>query len=199
MINIDSPIRFDPVNATIKGHPVVERRLSQLHGIFADDTAYDESLKDKNDPLVYHVTSVTPVDGDGQLHYGIGMIMPGRVGQEYFMTRGHFHEWRMAAEIYIGLSGTGLMLLEDENDSTVRLIELCKNSVVYVPGQTAHRTINTGAEPLTYMGIYPAEAGHDYGALATRNFSKVVVEQDDLPVLSDRQIFLDMLAQTKGG
>ena len=197
MINIDSPIKFDPVKATIEGHPVVERRLSQLHGIFADEDAYDEILKDRNDPLVYHVTSVTPVDGDGQLHYGIGMIMPGRIGQEYFMTRGHFHEWRMAAEIYIGLSGTGLMLLEDENDSTVRLMDLSPDSVVYVPGHTAHRTINTGTKPLTYMGIYPAGAGHDYGVLAKNNFSKVVIAQDDAPVLSDRKDYLRNLAHSQ--
>ena len=197
MTNIDSPIKFDPANATIKGHPVIERRLSQLHGIFADDTAYDENLKDKNDPLVYHVTSVTPVDGDGQLHYGIGKIMPGRVGQEYFMTRGHFHEWRVAAEIYIGLSGTGLMLLEDENDSTVRLMDLSPDSIVYVPGHTAHRTINSGTEPLTYMGIYPAAAGHDYGVLGKNNFSKVVIAQDGAPVLSDRKDYLRNLAHSQ--
>ena len=119
--------------------------------------------------------------------------MPGRVGQEYFMTRGHFHEWRIAAEIYIGLHGKGMMLLEDEGGSTAQSIDLAPDSVVYVPGNTAHRTINTGAVPLTYMGIYSAGAGHDYGALVERNFSKVVIARDEIPVLSDRREYLKTL------
>lgn len=198
MIKLSSLTSFDPANASIEGHSTVEIRLSQLRGVFADDVAYNATLSEGVDPVVYSVTSVKPADGDGQLHYGIGKIMPGRVGQEYFMTRGHFHEWRIAAEIYIGLSGTGLMLLEDENGVAVRSIELCKNSVVYVPGHTAHRTINSGDEPLTYMGVYPAKAGHDYGELAIRNFSKVVVVHDGGPVLTERREFLDILAQSQG-
>ena len=119
--------------------------------------------------------------------------MPGRIGQEYFMTRGHLHEWRVAAEIYIGLSGNGLMLLEDERTQTSRLLPLLPNSVVYVPGHTAHRTINVGDKPLTYLGIYPAKAGHDYEALAEQNFSEVVVAHNGDPVLLGRQEFLASL------
>ena len=195
MIDAVNSLRFDPVDGLIFGKPIVERRLSQLDGIFADTTAYKELLTAADDPLIYSVTSVSPVDGDGQLHYGIGKILPGRVGQEYFMTRGHFHEWRVAAEIYIGLGGVGLMLLEDESGQTFRSIELTPNSVIYVPGETAHRTINTGDKPLTYIGIYPAQAGHDYGALAERNFSKVAIAQNDIPVLLDRHEFLKTLIQ----
>lgn len=193
MINLSSYTQFDPANGTIDGYPTVEKRLSQLPGIFADNAAYKEALKEGNDPLVYTVTSVVPAQGDGQLHYGIGRILPGRVGREYYMTHGHFHERRIAAEIYIGLKGTGLMLLEDEKGSMARSIDLTPDSIVYVPGHTAHRTINTGPEPLTYIGIYPADAGHDYGALATRNFSKVVAAQNGTPLVSGRQDFLNTL------
>ena len=33
----------------------------------------------------------------------------------------------------------------------------------YVPGHTGHRTANVGDTPLSYIGVYPARAGHDYG------------------------------------
>jgi len=114
------------------------------------------------------------------------MLMPGRIGREYFLTKGHLHEWREAAEVYVGLRGEGLMLLEDEETGRSRLLQLGAGRAVYVPGHTAHRTINSGTLPLLYLGIYPAAAGHDYGAIAERNFRKVVVEQDGQPVLLDR-------------
>ena len=106
------------------------------------------------------------------------------------MTKGHYHAWRPAAEVYIGLSGEGMMLLEDETTWASRLLPFTPNSVIYVPGHTAHRTINTGQVPLAYLGIYPAEAGHDYGAIAQRNFKKVVVAVDGSPTLMDRETFL---------
>jgi len=185
--------QFDPIDGTIQGYPVVERRLSQLRGVFGDTQAFEEALAEQGDALVYSVTSVEPAEGKGQLHYGIGKIMPGRIGQEYFMTRGHFHEWRIAAEVYIGLNGIGLMLLEDDSGQNVRTLELSANSIIYVPGHTAHRTINIGESPLIYLGIYPADAGHDYGALKERNFSQVVITQHGEPVLLDREIFLASL------
>ncbi len=114
------------------------------------------------------------------------MIMPGRIGAEYYLTKGHFHAWRPAAELYIGLRGEGVMLLEDEATGESKLVPLIPNSAVYVPGFTAHRTINTGKVPLTYLGVYPAQAGHDYGLIAERNFRKVVLAVDGKPTLRDR-------------
>ncbi|MFZ1397000.1 MAG: glucose-6-phosphate isomerase family protein [Candidatus Promineifilaceae bacterium] len=167
--------------------------MSQLGNLFANPEAFAQTLAAQDDPLVYSVSSVAPAEGDGQLHYGLGKIMPGKVGQEYFMTRGHYHEWREAAEIYIGLSGTGYMLLETEDSDDGQLIPLLPNSIVYVPGYTAHRTINTGDIPLTYLGIYPAKAGHDYGSLAQSNFRHVVVEVNGKPTLLRRTDYLAQL------
>ena len=38
------------------------------------------------DPLVYAVSSFEPGDGEGDLHYGLGVVQPGTVGQEFFMS-----------------------------------------------------------------------------------------------------------------
>jgi glucose-6-phosphate isomerase, archaeal len=196
MIDLTHALPFDRHAATLPGHAPVERTLSQLRGVFADETAYDALLAE-GDPLVYSVASVEPDNGDGQLHYGIGKIMAGRVGDEYFLTRGHLHQWRPAAEIYIGLSGVGIMLLEDERTGAAYSVDLVPDSVVYVPGYTAHRTVNTGDMPLTYFGIYPAQAGHDYGALAERNFAQVVVAKEGKPQVLDRQAFLAAMLAVK--
>ena len=177
--------RLDLDLATIAGRPRLERRLSDLRGCFADAEAYAAALAE-GDPLVYAVSSIEPGDGDGDLHYGLGLLMPGRVGDEYWLTKGHYHAWRPAAEFYVGLRGEGLMLLEAETGGEARLVPLRPLSLIYVPGHTAHRTINPGHEPLLYLGIYPARAGHDYGALAETNFRHVVVDRAGEPELRPR-------------
>lgn len=169
--------RFDPSTGTIDDVPTVERRLSDLRGCFRDARAYERALE-AGDPLVYTVASVQPANGEGDLHYGLGVLQPGLIGDEYFLTKGHMHAWRDAAEIYVGLAGRGAMLLEDEVGGGSRMVILQPNAVVYVPGHTAHRTINTSDEPLAYLGVYPARAGHDYGVIAERNFRSVIVKCD---------------------
>jgi len=179
---------FDPLTGAIDGAPKVNRHLRDLRGCFADSPAYEAALG-AGDPLIYSVASSAPADGDGDLHYGVGLIMPGKIGSEYFMTKGHLHSWREAAEFYIGLSGDGVMLLEDEVTGESRLVPLRPQHVVYVPGHTAHRTVNVGATPLTYLGVYPARAGHDYGTIAERNFRCVVVERTGKPAMVERNHF----------
>jgi glucose-6-phosphate isomerase len=177
------PFSLDP--AGIAGRPRVQRRLSDLRGSFFDLAAYDAALA-QGDPVIYEVTAVEPAGGDGQLHYGLGVLYPGRIGDEYFLTKGHLHAHRSAAEVYIGLKGEGMMLLEDEASGESRMVPLRANSAVYVPGHTAHRTINTGREPLVYIGVYPSNAGHDYAAIATKNFRMIVVERNDAPIMQER-------------
>ncbi|MBX2999721.1 MAG: glucose-6-phosphate isomerase [Caldilineaceae bacterium] len=184
-INPDLFTRFDPLGGTIEGAPQIERRLSDMRGAFADEDAFNAALA-QGDPVLYTLAAVAPAHGDGALHYAIAQIAPGRIGAEYYMTKGHYHAWRPAAEVYIGLSGTGFMLLEEEESHESRLLPLTPNAIVYVPGHTAHRTINTGEIPLTYLGIYPAAAGHDYGSIATENFRKILVAVNGEPTLVDR-------------
>ncbi|HKD46732.1 MAG TPA: glucose-6-phosphate isomerase family protein [Rhizomicrobium sp.] len=177
--------RFDPVAGTIEGARRTERRLSDLSGMFLDEAAYQAARAD-DDRLVYSVEAVEPGTGEGDLHYGIGVIYPGRIGREYFMTKGHLHSWREAAELYVGLSGNGVMLLEDEATGESRMLPLASGCAVYVPGHTGHRTANVGDTPLSYIGIYPARAGHDYGVYASRNFRCAIVDHGGEPKLIRR-------------
>ncbi|HAJ36526.1 MAG TPA: glucose-6-phosphate isomerase [Chloroflexi bacterium] len=186
-------LQFAPTTATIERHAPTARRLQDVHSIFADQLACQRLLA--ANPLIYRVTQVEDHNGEGDIHYGLGILMPGKVGREYFMTKGHIHAWRPAAEVYIGLRGRGMMLLEDERTGECRAAPLVANSTVYVPGYTAHRTINVGDEPLVYWGVLSSAAGHDYGAVAERNFRLVVVEKDGQPVVMART---DFLAELQG-
>lgn len=181
----DLAVTYSISSAQLGQRPLAKRRLADLRGCFFDTVAFDAAVAAAN-PLVYEVSAVEPAHGDGQLHYGQGRLMPGRIGAEYYMTKGHYHTARMAAEVYIGLSGDGAMLLEDELTGESRLLPLHSRSVIYVPGKTAHRTVNLGNMPLVYFGVYPANAGHDYGAIAQQNFRMMVVAGATGPRLVER-------------
>lgn len=188
-MNLSLP--YTVADGKIAGRRPAERHLRDLSAAFADQVAAANLAADN--PLLYYVTMIDDHNGAGALHYALGVLLPGKIGAEYYMTKGHFHAWRPAAEVYIGLAGQGLMLLEDEETGACTVAPLAANTVVYVPGHTAHRTVNTGSEPLVYWGVLSSDAGHDYGAVGERNFRQVVVAVDGQPVVMERADFLAML------
>lgn len=189
-----SSLRYSPVEGSVEGYDPTRRRLSDLGESFADRAAYENALR-AGDEVIYQVTNIEAASGAGQLHYALGKLLPGKVGQEYFLTRGHLHAWRPAAEVYICLSGRGMMLLEDAANGDCQAVELTPDQVVYVPGNTAHRTINTGSEALIYWGVLSCDAGHDYAYVGEHNFRQVVVECEGKPVVMDRKAYLQSLSR----
>lgn len=183
--------RFDLERGLLSGGTLTERRLSQLQDAFADRRMLDQMLGRGEDPLVYTVCTVEHGTGQGDQHFGLGILYPGTVGREYFLTRGHRHMRAEASEVYIGVRGIGKMILQNASGTSV--IELGPQSAVYVPGHTDHRTVNTGSEPLVYLGIYPAWAGHDYGSVGKNNFSVVIAKDQGAPRIIDRNEFLTSL------
>ena len=179
-----SHLRFDPLTGLIDEREATVRRLADLAGSFVDPAAFQQALATEN-PVIYRATQVEEAIGDGALHYGLAVIYPGKVGAEYHLTKGHIHAWRPAAELYLGLRGRGMMLLENEETGEAAALPLTAGGTVYVPGFTAHRTVNTGDEPLVYWGILSSAAGHDYGAIGQRNFRQVVVEIEGKPTIME--------------
>jgi glucose-6-phosphate isomerase, archaeal len=190
-------LNFDPATAVIPSFDGSSRWLSQLADCFADELEY-QMLLTQGDQLVYGVTNLDMASGEGQLHYGLGILQPGKVGREYFMTRGHLHAWRPAAEVYICLQGEGMMILEHETETIVNVLPFSANSVLYVPGYTAHRTINIGNQPLVYWGVFSSEAGHDYEAIRGRNFSHAVIELDGKPCALPRKDYMHIISERSG-
>jgi glucose-6-phosphate isomerase len=112
------------------------------------------------------------------LAFGTSITYPGKVGNEYFMTKGHFHTILDTAEVYFTLSGEGFMLTESpEGDVVLHALEAGK--AVYVPKRYAHRSINSGKTPLVTFFVFRGDAGHNYGTIETKGYRKLVVEGSD--------------------
>ncbi|MCL2601260.1 MAG: glucose-6-phosphate isomerase [Treponema sp.] len=153
-----------------------KRYLSNLRKIVANESALDEMLK-KEDTLVYEFYEMGVPEHPGDIAFGTSICYPGKVGDEYFMTKGHFHTILDTAEVYLCIKGRGLMLMENpEGDVAYEL--LTPGNVVYVPKRYAHRSVNIGTEPFVQFFTFRADAGHDYGTIETSGFRKLVVERD---------------------
>jgi len=114
--------------------------------------------------------------------YCISTLQPGRVGDEYFMTKGHHHSVPNTAEIYLALRGEGFMLMKTPEGECIAE-PMHRGRMIYVPPYWGHRSVNTGAEPLIPFCSYPAEAGHNYSDIETEGFPKRIVERLGKPVL----------------
>lgn len=162
----------------------IERRLSAMRGQWGDAIAFDRMLA-LGDPLLYEVYERRRPERAGELLHGVSIVHPGKVGDEFFMTKGHFHAVPETAEIYHCLAGDGRMVMETpEGEWAVE--ELRPGFVLYVPPRWAHRSVNTSArEDLVTLFVYPADAGHDYGTIERRGFRKLVIERDGSVVVVD--------------
>jgi len=162
----------------------ITRRLSSMKGQYFDQTAYEAILAEE-DTLLYEVYETRRPELSGELLNGLSVVHPGRVGNEYFMTKGHFHTVLETAEVYYCLKGQGYMVMETpEGDWAVE--ELRPGRVLYVPPRWAHRSVNTGRdEDLVTFFVYPGHAGHDYGTIEQQGFRKLVIEADGRPQIVD--------------
>ncbi|HEV7753324.1 MAG TPA: glucose-6-phosphate isomerase family protein [Baekduia sp.] len=153
----------------------VERRLSQMKGMYHDGAA-EAQLLAGDDPLVYEVFQYDMPEHVGELVVCTTLLYPGRVGDEFFMTKGHYHEQRDRAEVYYGLSGEGQLVVAYEGRH--HTVAMGPKTVAYVPPHWAHRTVNTGDEPFVFLAVYHGDAGHDYGSIETEGFPQRVLDRD---------------------
>ncbi|MGK9169843.1 glucose-6-phosphate isomerase [Inquilinus limosus] len=140
------------------------KTLADLAGLYADTAAYEAAQARSGDEVVYEVQDVRPSAAAGDLIFGVTRMVPGKIGREYFLTRGHIHAKADRPEIYTGEAGRGLMLLESPAGD-IRIVEILPRTVCYVPPYWIHRSINIGAEELVMSFCYPADAGQDYGII----------------------------------
>ena len=141
-------------------------------GYYADQAALD-ALISNGDPLHYEVFEKPVPQERGHLMFCISSLQPGRVGDECFMTKGHYHARIDAAELYLCLRGQGFMMMKT-SDGRCTWERMARGRAVYVPPYWAHRSVNTGGEPLVSFCVYPADAGHNYGDIAAEGFPKRV-------------------------
>ena len=178
-----APVNLHWNSGQISGRPVQDsaKTIRDLEGIFRDEAArrlLDPSLE------VYRVQWWSPVlaGDEGGLFWGVTVLQPGKVGDEYFMTHGHFHANRTRAEYYATVSGRGVLLRMDDKRETWS-DEMNPGSLHYIMGQHAHRVVNVGNEPLIFWACWGSDAGYDYGTIRDQGFSVSVVEQNGQPAI----------------
>lgn len=158
-------------------------RLSNLAGYFADKTAVQNTIATA-DPILYRVYGTTRPALAGDLISGITLLNAGQVGQEYYMTKGHFHAVLDTGEVYYALRGSGMMVLESP-EGECQAVDFAAGTVLHIPPRWAHRTVNVGSSELCFFWVCPANAGHDYATIIEQGFGKLIVNQDGIPTVID--------------
>jgi glucose-6-phosphate isomerase, archaeal len=180
-------VQFDLAEGTMKDFTErTTRHASSMKGHYLDEDALDRLIA-AGDPVHYEVFEKPVPHEAGHLMYCISKLLPGTVGDEYFMTKGHYHTVPNTAEIYLCLRGSGYMLMKTTDGRFVaEMFE--PGRMVYVPPYWAHRSVNTGREPLVSFCVYPGNAGHNYGDIEKEGFGKRVLRRGGTPVIEDRSM-----------
>jgi len=184
-------IDFDLNTGLSKTIDTDKRYLSQMKDMFADEAAADKMIAENGDPMVYQFHSIPVPETDGDLAFGCSILNPGKVGDEYYFTRGHFHTVLDTGEFYYCLKGHGYLMIENPEGDWAAL-EMEAGKVVYVPKRYSHRSINVSPdEQLISIFIFRADAGHDYGTIKTKGYRKLLVEKDGQPAIIDNPKWKD--------
>jgi glucose-6-phosphate isomerase len=163
--------------------------LSKVRDHFADQQEVMRILQ-MEDPIIYEFTSIKKYDDSALLSLGITVIRSGKVGDEYYMTKGHFHARdHDGDEVYYVQSGTGRLLLQSWQGD-FKILEMKPGMILYTPSSWAHRTVNTGNENLVFLSIWPAVTEYDYQEILDRGgFPKRIIERNHAAVAADNPKF----------
>lgn len=148
------------------------RHLSDLKSYFSDQSAVKKLLK-KSDPVLYEVYEHEVPHTDEHLTFATTILYPGKVGKEFYFTKGHFHFNPDGAETTIGIEGSGVVLIQDRKGK-------CKSEpikpfgITYSPAGWAHRVINNSSKKLVFLSICRADVGHDYESITKKGFAKKI-------------------------
>src|SRR5690606_6523045 len=134
-------VQIEPSGQIKNAHSRIKRRLDDMRGMYLDEASGDR--------VVYDVYNLEVPATNANILQCTTVIHAGKVGNEYHMTKGHFHTIRDRAETYVGLRGRGALVLATE-DGRHEVQWMQPGSVHYIPGYWAHRTVNVGDEPFVF-------------------------------------------------
>lgn len=152
-----------------------EKRLSEMRGFYRNAHVLEALLTSGGDVVTYQVAEFREPESD--ICFGTTTMFSGRVDDEFFMTRGHFHARRDRGEIYYTQSGDGMLLLESRSGEC-RVVEMKPQTCAFIPPDWAHRSVNIGPKPLVFVWACSTEAGHDYAEIQERGMRNLIVERD---------------------
>jgi len=166
----------------------IVRTLSSMHGQFFDTDAYEHALHEEDREL-YEVYFLERPNEIGEMACGTSILHPGKIGDEFCMTKGHFHSVMETAEVYYGLDGEGMLLMETPEGEWAAE-ELRPGKIVYVPPRWAHRSVNTGDKDLVVFFVFPAHTGQNYGSIEEQGFRKLVLDRGGKARIEDNPRWL---------
>ena len=158
------------------------RKLSDMKGMFLDSEAERRILQKGNPPIYSFSEKVLPEE-NGHLQLATTTIHPGKVGDEYHMTKGHYHRRPDTSEVYLGVEGEGCLLTQTVREN----LSLSTSG----PGCCLHSALlgtsngQCRMKPFIFFAVYPGDAGHNYGDIERTGFVKTLVERDGKPFLID--------------
>lgn len=112
----------------------------------------------------------------------ITVLQPGRVGDEYYKTHGHYHIGE-GVEIYKVLSGDGIIIMQRpsfnfESVEAVRLVRMPVNQQIEIPSGWGHTLINLGDTPVVALNYEAPEIENLYaGYVKKRGAAYYVIEK----------------------
>jgi len=130
------------------------RTLKDMKSQYNEQKEVKRILQKRN-PIIYRVYVKQLSEN---VLIGLTVMNSGKVGKEYYMTKGHKHK-KPYPEKYILIKGKAKLVLQDKTSKTILLK---KNKPFTVPGKSAHRLVNIGKDKLEVLAIYDKRAGHDY-------------------------------------
>jgi len=155
------------------------RTLGDIRSIFEHG---DRITAQQENRIAYNVSSYMPEkEGtSGGLYFGITQLQHGLVGDEYFMTKGHFHANMDTAEFYWGIEGEGILILMDEQGN-IKGERMFPGSLHYIPGRIAHRVANVSDTILCFGACWPSNAGHNYDSIEQNGFTARLKKINEKP------------------
>ncbi|WP_167577634.1 glucose-6-phosphate isomerase family protein [Ammoniphilus sp. YIM 78166] len=148
------------------------RVLSQMKGLYLDQEAVEKQLAIE-DPVIYEVYELPHPNDETDLLANITVLYPGKIGDEFYMTKGHFHLEPDTAEAVIGIAGSGEMLVQNR-EGVLKSLAVLPGYISYAGGGWGHRVVNTGTEQLVFFAVSGANIIHDYDTAAKLNFKPVM-------------------------
>ena len=153
----------------------VARRVSDLAMMFSDQQIVQNLIR-MGDKLVYEIRYYPFITSKSDMALGTTAILPGKVGDEYHMTKGHFHARDDQPEIYYCVQGEGFLQMESR-DGDYHSVPWKAGTITHIPPQYAHRVINTGSTNLVFVASFHVSAGHEYDLIEARGFKNIIIEQ----------------------
>jgi glucose-6-phosphate isomerase len=171
--------RIDVRDGAMSGRTGIKRsRFCDLKDLYAADDAFGRLVSVRGEDIAYEVQEFRPDRiAPHALVFGTSTLQPGKVGNEYFMTRGHIHAEADRPEVYYCLRGHGVMHMETPAGDT-RPVEMTPCTLVHVPPYWIHRSVNVGVEPFVSLFCYPADAGQDYAIVERAQGMRTLIVDD---------------------